>query len=185
MRALRIPLGILEPQVEAHAREMFPVLCDPAIYEFEGVPPPSVEALAAGYRRKESRRSPDGSEAWLNWIVRLHDGEVTGYVQATVMPDGHSYVGYEFSSRYWRRGIATASLRAMFAELASEYQVRELVAVLKTANYRSMALLRKLGFVDVAAGEAAKFGPESDEIVLTAHCRAADPSIATAFRPRR
>lgn len=134
MRTLRIPIGVLEPQVEAHAREMFAVLRDPAIYEFEGEPPPTIEALAAGYRRKESRRSPDGSEIWLNWVVRLHSGEVAGYVQATVMPAGHAYVGYEFSSPFWRRGIGTASLRALFSELAVEYQVRELVAVLKTAN---------------------------------------------------
>ena len=53
---------ILEPQVEAHAEEMFKVLSDPAIYEFENIPPPSVERLAVGYRLRESRTSPDGRE---------------------------------------------------------------------------------------------------------------------------
>ena len=53
MRTLITSICTLEPQAEAHAPEMFVVLSDPAIYEFEGQPPPSVEALAAGYRRGE------------------------------------------------------------------------------------------------------------------------------------
>jgi [ribosomal protein S5]-alanine N-acetyltransferase len=163
MRPLSTRLCTLEPQVEAHAPEMFAVLSDPAIYEFEGVPPPTVEALAAGYRRKESRQSPDGSEIWLNWIVRLPSGEATGYVQATVMQAGYAFVGYEFASRYWRRGIATAALRAVIEELGCRYGVCRVVAVLKTANYRSQGLLRKLGFVEAPAEAWAQFEPEADE----------------------
>jgi [ribosomal protein S5]-alanine N-acetyltransferase len=170
MRTLAAGLCTLEPQVEAHASEMFAVLSDPAIYEFEGEPPPTLEALAAGYRRKESRRSPDGSEVWLNWIVRLSSGEATGYVQATVMQAGHAYVGYEFASRYWRRGIATAALRAVFEDLARGYGVQQVVAVLKSANYRSLALLRKLGFVELSEHAGARFEPEVDETVLVLRC---------------
>lgn len=166
MRALDAGCCTLEPLVEAHAAEMFEVLCDPAIYRFEGEPPPSVEALAAGYRRKAARRSPDGAEIWLNWIVRLPSGAATGYVQATVMPGGHAYVGYEFASRWWRRGLASAALRAMFEELARGYGVQRLVAVLKTANYRSLGLLRKLGFAEAPRDEWARYGPEPDETVM-------------------
>jgi [ribosomal protein S5]-alanine N-acetyltransferase len=165
MRPLVTRLCTLEPQVEAHAPEMFSVLSDPAIYGFEGGPPPTVEALAAGYRRKESRQSPDGSEIWLNWVVRLPSGEATGYVQATVRQAQYAYVGYEFASIYWRRGIATAALRAVFEELACCYRVRRLVAVLKTANHRSLGLLRKLGFAEAPVEEWAKFKPEADETV--------------------
>lgn len=166
MRTLHAGLCTLEPQVEAHAAEMFTVLTDPAIYEFEGEPPPSAEALAAGYRRKESRRSADGSQVWLNWVVRLPDGALTGYVQATVMPAGHSYIGYEFASRYWRRGIASAALLAMFDELSSEYGVRRLVAVLKQANFRSLGLLTKLGFTEPPVAQWSQYEPEADERVM-------------------
>ena len=168
MNVLSTEFGILVPQVEAHAGQMYEVLCDPAIYEFEGVPPPSVEALAAGLRRKETRRSLDGTQLWLNWVVRLSGGELAGYVQATVCRGDYSYVGYEFASRYWRRGIATASLRAMADELSATYRVRLLVAVLKTANYRSMGLLTKLGFMQASSEEAALFEAESDEVVMLA-----------------
>lgn len=168
MRVLVTSIGTLEPQVEAHAAQMYEVLRDPAIYEFEGEPPPSVDALEAGFRRKEMRRSTDGTEIWLNWVVRLSSGELAGYVQATVLPDGSSYVGYEFASRHWRRGIATASLHAMFDELAAGYGVRLLVAVLKSANYRSLGLLTKLGFHRATPAQAARFESEPDETVMLA-----------------
>lgn len=177
MRVLQAGCCTLEPQVEAHAPEMFAVLTDPAIYEFEREPPPSVERLAAGYRRLESRRSPDGGEAWLNWVVRLPTGELTGYVQASVTDRGVACVGYEFASRFWRRGLASASLRAMFAELASRYRADLAVAVLKRANYRSSGLLRKLGFAEpMASDRAAAVDHEDDEIVLQRALSVVDPA---------
>jgi len=145
---------------------MFAVLSDPAIYEFEGVPPPSLERLAAGYRRRESRVSPDGRQKWLNWVVRLQSQEAAGYVQATVLESGASYVAYELASKHWRQGIGSASVAAMLAELAQEYGVHTFVAVLKKANYRSLGLLHHLGFAPATPLEAEKYEPEQDEVVL-------------------
>jgi RimJ/RimL family protein N-acetyltransferase len=166
MRTLHTPLCSLEPQVVAHANEMFAVLSDPAIYEFEGEPPPSIERLAEGYRRKESRLSPDGAERWLNWVVRLPNGHLAGYVQATVLQTGASYIGYEFSSQHWRQGLGSASVGALLDELASAYQVHTFVAVLKAANNRSTGMLAKLGFSPCPAEQAAEFESEADEIIL-------------------
>jgi RimJ/RimL family protein N-acetyltransferase len=145
---------------------MFDVLSDPAIYEFEGVPPPSVDRLAAGFRRKESRRSADGREQWLNWVVRLPGGELAGYVQATVLESGASLVGYEFASRYWRQGIGSASVGAMLDELARSYAVHTAVAVLKRANHRSMGLLHHLGFAPGSAEDGRRYDAADDETVL-------------------
>lgn len=166
MKSLRVSSCTLEPQVEAHAPEMFHVLSDAAIYEFEGVPPPSVEALADGYRRKESRVSPDGREKRLNWVVRLPSGEPTGYVQATVLESGASLVGYEFASKYWRQGIGSASLSAVLQELAESYSVHTCAAVLKVANCRSMGLLRHLGFEPGNLEDAHLYEAEHDETVM-------------------
>lgn len=82
----------MEPLVAAHAHEMFGVLSDPAIYESANAPPPSEEWLRSRYRRLEQRRSPDGNELWLNWVARVPCGELVGYVQATVLPSGVSYI---------------------------------------------------------------------------------------------
>ncbi len=166
MRTLTSTVCILEPQVEAHAEEMFVVLSDPAIYEFERSPPPSVERLAAGYRRLETRTSPDGREQCLNWVVRLPTGEATGYVQAAVTADHVATIGYEFASRFWRRGIASAALGLMFDELHARYGVSQLVAVLKAANFRSTGLLAKLGFRELPPSRWQQFEAEPDELVM-------------------
>jgi RimJ/RimL family protein N-acetyltransferase len=166
MNAIPTALGLLEPQMEAHAAEMFGVLTDPAIYEFEREPPPSVERLAAGYRRLEARTSPDAREQWLNWVIRLHGGQLAGYVQATVMEAGVALVAYELASAHWRKGIGSQSVQAMMEELARSYQVDRFAAVLKVANFRSMGLLRHLGFEPASAEQAADFQPEADECVM-------------------
>jgi hypothetical protein len=62
MRVLETGALTLEPQTAAHAEEMFRVLSDPAIYEYENDPPASLEWLRARFERLESRRSPDGRE---------------------------------------------------------------------------------------------------------------------------
>ena len=156
----------LEPLVASHAVEMFSVLSDPAIYEFENQAPASIAALQRRFELLESRRSPDGSEQWLNWVVRVASDELAGYVQATVLKGGQAYVAYELASRFWRRGIATEALGAVLAELRVRYAVREVFAVLKVTNYRSRGLLSKLGFVQLPFDEQAPWRPEADELVM-------------------
>jgi ribosomal-protein-alanine N-acetyltransferase len=156
----------LVPLVVAHAPEMFRVLSDPAIYEFENEPPVSEEWLARRYELLESRDSPDGTEQWLNWVVQLPAGDLAGYVQATVLASGTSLVAYELNSRYWRQGIGSSAVTAVLKELCSTYAVHTVVAVLKTANYRSAALLQRLGFSPASQSEAAEFRPDADERVM-------------------
>jgi [ribosomal protein S5]-alanine N-acetyltransferase len=166
MRTLTTPLCTLEPQVAGHAPELFEVLSDPAIYTFEGQPPPSLERLTAGLQRKESRRSPDGREHWLNWVVRRPTGELAGYVQATVLPGGEALVGYELASRHWGQGLGSSAVAAMLAEVSATCGVHRFVALLKRANLRSRRLLHKLGFSPMPAELAAAHAPPPDEDVL-------------------
>ncbi|HEX7328039.1 MAG TPA: GNAT family N-acetyltransferase [Casimicrobiaceae bacterium] len=168
MRALRASLCTLEPQVAAHAHEMFAVLSDPAIYEFENEPPRSEAWLVERYARLEQRASPDGSQVWLNWVIRLPSGELAGYVQATVFGSTAALVAYELASRHWRKGIGRCAVSAMLNELHSSYSVYLFVAVLKAANYRSLALLRRLGFQPGSQLQRLEFGAESDELVEVA-----------------
>jgi ribosomal-protein-alanine N-acetyltransferase len=142
----------LEPQVAAHAAEMFVVLGDPALYEFENEPPASVEWLRTRYTKLESRLSADGQERWLNWVIRIPTGELIGYVQATVFADGHAAIAYELASAYWGRGLALRAVQAMIEELFARYRVRSLSAVFKRGNFRSRRLLERLGFAP-ASGE--------------------------------
>ena len=145
---------------------MFGVLRDAAIYEFENSPPSSQEWLAERYARLERRTSADGSEAWLNWVVRLPAGELAGYVQATVLDSGQSLVAYELASRYWRQGIGRCAVSAMLSELELNYGVQLFVAVFKNANFRSKALLRSLGFHPAIDSHEVEFQAEPDECVM-------------------
>jgi RimJ/RimL family protein N-acetyltransferase len=166
MRTLRTPAFVLEPLLARHAPEMFRVLSDPAIYEFENEPPQSEAALTDRYAKLESRRSKDGAQTWLNWVVRLPSGELAGYVQATVLRSGLAYVAYELASRHWRQGIGSGAVAAMLEELGASYGVTLCVAVLKARNHRSAGLLRKLGFRDARDEELATLGGEADELVM-------------------
>jgi len=145
---------VLEPQIAAHAAEMFTVLSDPAIYEFENAPPQSVSWLTERFARLESRVSPDGAERWLNWVIRLPSGVLAGYVQATIARDRTAYIAYELGSKFWRQGIGSAAVTAMLKELAVNYGVCTCVAALKERNYRSLALLQSLGFERSGSNDA-------------------------------
>ena len=166
MRALVASRCSLEPQVAAHAHEMFAVLSDPAIYEFENTPPVSEAWLAERYARLESRGPSDGTQTWLNWVIRLPDGGLAGYVQATVLPDRAAFVAYELNSRHWRQGIGSSAVQAMLRELEAQYGVETFVAVLKAKNHRSEGLLRKLGFFPASERQQARYRDEADESVL-------------------
>jgi len=157
---------VLEPQVAAHAQAMFEVLSDPAIYEFENAPPESQAWLEQRFARLESRHSADGSQQWLNWVVRLHSGALAGYVQATVTEEHVASIAYEFASSFWRQRIGSTAVRAMLAELETTYGVTTFVAVLKARNGRSAAFLRHLGFAATPPSDFRPVERESDEIVM-------------------
>lgn len=155
----------LEPQAAAHALEMFQVLSDPAIYEFENAPPESFDWLETRFRKLETRLSGDGAEQWLNWVIRLPSGRLAGYVQASVLAEPVAYIAYELASEFWRQGIGSAAVGAVLRELGDRYGVRTFLAVLKARNFRSAALLRHLGFTDVRPPGIAPVEIEADEIV--------------------
>jgi ribosomal-protein-alanine N-acetyltransferase len=54
----------------------------------------------------------------------------------------------------------------MLEELQSNYGVGTFVAVLKAANFRSLGLLGRLGFVAASTRQVAEHGAEPDELVM-------------------
>jgi len=179
MRVLTATGLTLEPQFAAHAPAMFEVLSDPSIYEHENEPPASVAALRKRFERLESRRSPDGSQQWLNWVVRLHSGDLAGYVQATVHADNRAAIAYVLNSRYWGKGIASRSVLAMIDELRARHGAGECFAILKMANARSHRLLDRLGF-KLATGEEPGTAIERDEMLMVLPAAKAPRAIRTS-----
>jgi len=137
---------VLEPQTALHAAALFALLQDPAIYRHENEPPPAFDAFRERLQRLEWRRSPDGRQAWLNWIVRCGDGEVAGYVQATVHDTGDAWVAYVLGSPFWGRGLGCRAVARMLLELESSYAVHTAWAVFKRRNAASRRLLERLSF---------------------------------------
>jgi ribosomal-protein-alanine N-acetyltransferase len=163
----------LEPQIAAHAEEMFVVLSDPAIYEYEGEPPQSVQGLRDRFADLETRQSPNGQEQWLNWVIRLSTTQLIGYVQATVYPSGRAAIAYELSSDYWGRGLARQAVQAMISELIEQHGIRSFSAVLKRENRRSLRLLQRLGFALASSTEHAEWDVERDEFLMLRHVQSA------------
>lgn len=166
MKTVAAARCMLESLVEAHASEMFRILSDPAIDEFENEPPRSERELAARYQRLETRSSVDGQEQWLNWVVRLPTRAFARYLQATVLPSRTGFVAYELNSEHWRQGIGSSAVGAMLSELCRTYGVETFLAVLKAKNFRSEALLRSLGFDRASEAQQLQHRDEPDELVM-------------------
>jgi len=111
----------LIPLRREHAELMYPLLRETTLYEFTGGDPPaSQEALAALYERRETRRSPDGRERWLNWMIRDRDtAEAVGYAQATITVS-KANVAWVVGNRWQGRGFATEAARAVVALLVAQ-----------------------------------------------------------------
>jgi RimJ/RimL family protein N-acetyltransferase len=149
----------LEPRTTAHAEALFGVLCEPGLYEFldEG-PPESVESLRRKLARSESRKSPDGSEHWLNWVVRDDRQQIAGYVQATIFPNGETNVAYVIGSTHWGRGLAYRATTEMLRLLRSEFGVTTFLIRTERANQRSIRLAERLGFTRADSERSARAG---------------------------
>ncbi|MGW2281263.1 GNAT family N-acetyltransferase [Streptomyces sp. NPDC001770] len=81
---LTAPRLILEPLTAEHAREAVSVFDDVRLHTWTGGSPSSLAQLEARYARQSAGRSPDGTQGWLNWMLRrTSDGVLIGTVQAT------------------------------------------------------------------------------------------------------
>lgn len=118
--------------------------------------PADRDAFDAHWRR--IRASPD--------VLRtvLADGAVVGSAAVYGEP-GEREVTYWIERAYWGRGVATAALRALLAEVPE----RPLYARAAADNAGSLRVLEKCGFrVSARArGFANGRGAEIDEVVLT------------------
>lgn len=134
-----------------HADEMAAVLAFPSLYRFTGGVAPTTGRLRARYRSQVRGSSSDGSQGWLNWIVRVGSGAAVGYVQATLERDGGTDrlvagLGWIIAPFAQGRGIATRA-SARVVEWLSDAGVQEFRADIHPGNTASARVARKLGLV--------------------------------------
>ena len=136
----------LTPLTPADAESMVTVLADPRMYEFIGGQPPTADDLRRRYAVLATGMSPDGTEWWLNWIVRDRAGGTpVGVVQATVAGDrSHASVAWEIGVPWQGGGRATEAAAAMAAWLA-DAGVPVIEATIAPGHAASEAVARRLG----------------------------------------
>ena len=146
--AMRISTTRLDlvPLVASDADDLFPVLNDPALGRFTGeTPPTNVEAVRTAFARWESRRSPNGAELWLNWVVRRRDdGRAVGYVQATVS-DEDAVIAWTVGTAFQRQGFATEAGDALIAWLLDALGVPSIVGWIHPDNVASQTVAHRIG----------------------------------------
>lgn len=161
------PAFTLEPRTVAHAEELFVVLAEPALYQYlDEDPPQSVEALRQKLLRGESRKSPDGAEHWLNWVIRNESDQVIGYVQATVYPNLEANVAYVIARSHWGRGFACRAVEQMLRLVAAGFGAKIFLLRSERENRRSIRLVERLGFVPVSAEVSVSRGVLENEILM-------------------
>lgn len=138
---------VLEPLRAEHADEMAPVLADSQLHTFIGGEPATREQLRSRYERQAAGRSADGSQLWLNWILRNEDGQAVGTVQATVTEAEavlSAEVAWVIGSAFQRQGFAREAAGAMVTWLRAQGVV-EIVAHVHPEHEASAAVARAIG----------------------------------------
>jgi len=147
---------LLEPLSIDHAPEMVTVLADPSLYEFTGGEPPTLEGLVRRYVAQSVGRSNDGSEWWLNWVIREKgSGALVGFVQATVegeMGKLSADIAWVVAPDAQGRGVATEATRAMIQWL-QERGVRSFGAFVHPQHRASMAVAKNQGLAPTSTIE--------------------------------
>lgn len=149
---------LLEPLVTSHAAAIYEQMLDEKLYQFiPQSPPKSLQALERRYRVLSSRLSPDGQEAWLNWVMRLRDGNYIGTLEATVYANCTAAIAYMIFPLFWQQGYAKEGCGRLLDHLFKDYKVNVVSAEIDTRNIGSISLVEALGFKRVSTHLNADF----------------------------
>ena len=97
----------LVPALPEDAHEMFLLLNDQRLHDHVGGTPLGEQDVLERLRRCSDRRSVDGHELLLDWIVRLVPlGEAIGEVTAVVDDDGRAELTWVIGRRWQHHGFA-------------------------------------------------------------------------------
>ena len=138
----------LEPLRVGDAEELAPLLDDVGLHAFTGGAPATVAELRDRYRRQVPGRSPDGSQRWLNWVLRRReDGQAVGTVQATVADDHEGLaaeVAWVVATPHQGRGYAREAAGSVVAWLRGQ-GVATIVAHVHPDHRASQGVARAVG----------------------------------------
>jgi RimJ/RimL family protein N-acetyltransferase len=144
---------VLSPLRVADADELVGVLGDPALHEFIGGRPDTLEELRRRYAAMVAGPGRPG-EVWRNWVVRRRDdGAAVGTVQATLTRHGEGWraeVAWVVGVAWQGRGYAVEAARALVGWLEAA-GIGEIVAHVHPDHVASARVAAAAGLV--ATGE--------------------------------
>ncbi|WP_182112378.1 MULTISPECIES: GNAT family N-acetyltransferase [unclassified Actinotalea] len=145
---LQTPRLALEPLHVGHAAEAFEVFDDHRLHTFTGGEPASQQELTDRFARQAVGQSADGSQGWLNWMLRRQDTQrLIGTVQATLSP-GEDAVEAELAwvigTDHQGHGYASEAAAAVAHWLRTQ-GVGSLVAHVHPDHEASAGVARALG----------------------------------------
>ncbi len=112
---------ILEPVQPGHAVELHALLDDETLHRFTGGHPLDLAAWRDRLELWSRRRSPDGTQAWGNWVLRqIGSGEAVGYVQVTLPAPGRAEVAWVLGRRWQGLGLASEAAASLVARLLAD-----------------------------------------------------------------
>ena len=116
--------------------------------------------------RLSLKKSSTGVETWLNWVVRLLDGaRIAGYVQVTIAKPNAAEIAYLLFRDARGHGFAREAVATVINQLREHYAISDVFANVDPRNIRSINLLVRLGFTQIAleSGTANIRGSVADE----------------------
>lgn len=114
--------------------------------------PPTVLDMQWVWNNFANRMEADPAQAfWFTQYFVVEDGRIVGDVRLhePPAPDGSVKIGYHVVSVERRRGVAVAAARALIDIATARHEVRLIVARVSPTNVGSLAVCRRLGFVNV------------------------------------
>ena len=104
-----------------------------------------------GIRELVLKRMLDAITDQTNFVVAVERKDTKQMIgEIVVMPnDGCFSLGYTFHYDHHRKGYAYEALSVLINQLHERYPEMEFISFTEPENFASMALLRKLGYVDL------------------------------------
>lgn len=139
----------MEPLRVEHAAEAAAAFDDVTLHTYIGGFPAGLEQLRSRYKRQVAGQSADGSQTWLNWMLRrLDTAELIGTVQATVThteeEDRSAEVAWVIATDHQGQGYAREAATAM-ATWLRQHHAGSILAHVHPRHDASAGVARALG----------------------------------------
>lgn len=135
----------LRPAREDDLAALHAVLSDAEAMRFWSTPAHKDLGTTHAWLRDMISAAPETSH---DFVVE-HQGVVIGKAGFYQLPE----IGFILHPDYWGRGLAREALEAVIASAFANYRVPQLIADVDPRNAGSLAVLRRLGFIETGRAE--------------------------------